>query len=424
MLSIEQAKIDKQEQLQTKLEWKADAYREVNLMIKNFREKYMSVLNSSSNMLSASVYNINDVTMLDTTNAVSISASSSAQTGRVTINSITQLAEAASISSTGAFTGETMSTSATLASLELANALQFVDGEISFSINGEAFTFAEDTTIGDFMNTINANTAAGVKISYSDLTEGFKIKAAITGSESEINLVNITGNAFSATDSAFGIAEGTVNGQDAIMSIEGIEVVRSTNSFTIDGISYSLKDESATSITFNLDRDVDDTIEKIVSFIGAYNELISSLQSKLEEDVHRGYPPLTDEQRSSLSETEIEKWDELSKSGLLRNDAYVSSLLSSMRSAFYTDVGDLNKNLASIGLATGSYFDNGQITIDEAKLRSAIENNIDEVTSLFTKTSTATDSTEKYNQSGLISRISNSMLVYTNLTVSGVYSEP
>lgn len=419
LLSIEQTKIDKQFQLQTKLEWKRDAMRDINLKIKNFRESFMSVLNSGSNMLSSSVYNIKNVTMLDSTSAVSVSADSSAEPGRMTINSITQLAEAAEVSSSNAVTVETMSMDTALKDLELTNSFVFDSGEISFSINGETFTFDETTSIGDLINTVNANTNAGVRMSYSSLTKGFKVASKSTGSESTVDIANITGNAFSAVGSAFGIAVGTVNGQDAVLSIEGINVERSVNTFTIDGITYSLKNESAEPVSFSIDRDIEETIDKIKEFIDGYNELVGTLQSKIEEDVYRSYPPLTDEQRDSLSESDAEKWDEKAKSGLLRNNAYISSLLNGMRSAFYTNVEGVGKSPADIGLRTGSYYNFGKITIDEAALRDALENNPDEVTNLLTNTSDSTDSTEKYNQSGLIARLSNAMLEYTDLTVDG-----
>lgn len=419
MLAVEQAKIDKQFQLQTKLEWKRDAYRDINLKIKNFREEYMSVLSPDSNMLSKAAYNINKVTMLDTTSAVSVSANHTAQSGQMTINSITQLAEAAEVSSIGAFNSDTMLTDTKLTDLDLANSMQFEDGEISFSINSQTFTFTEDATIGDVLIAVNSNSDAGVKMTYSSLTKGFKLISKSTGSASTIDLVNIKGNAFSATDSAFGIAEGITNGQDAKLKIENIDVVRSTNTFTIDGITYSLKGESATSVKFTIDRDIDNTVDKITKYIDAYNELIDELQSKLDEDIHRSYPPLTDEQRDALSESEAEKWDEMSKSGLLRNDSYISSLLSSMRNAFYTNVTEVGKSPADIGLRTGSWYGNGKITVDESTLRSALENNPDEVTSLFINKSDSEVSSEKFEESGLVSRMSNALLQYTDMTVSG-----
>lgn len=420
LLSIDKSRIDKQFQLQTKLEWKRDAYRDVNLKIKKFREEYMSVLNSDNNMMSEAAYNINKITVLDTTSAVTISANHNAQAGQMTIDSITQLAESATMSSVGAFTSDTMMTDTALKDLELTNAMQFEDGEISFSINGETFTFTEDTSIGEVINTVNKNSEAGVKMTYSSLSKGFKLTSTDTGSESSIEIVNIKGNAFSATDSAFGISEGTVNGQDAILSINNFEVVRSSNTFTIDGITYSLQGESDTPVKFSIERDIDATVDKISKFINAYNELISELQGKLDEDEYsRTYPPLTDEQRDQLSEEEAKKWDEKSKSGLLRNDSYISSLLNGMRGAFYTEVSDVGKTLADIGLCTGKWSDNGKITINEEVLRSALENNPNEVTSLFTSSSSSEDPTEKFNQSGLVARISSTMLKYTEMTISG-----
>ena len=129
MLLTMQAKVDKQNQTTTKLEWKADALREINALIKSFRESNMSVLNSGSNMLSSSAYNAFSVSMLTSTSAVSVSAGSSANTGQMTINSITQLAASAVMTgAANAFNGGSMNTSTKLADLELTNALEFEDG--------------------------------------------------------------------------------------------------------------------------------------------------------------------------------------------------------------------------------------------------------------------------------------------------------
>jgi len=419
MLSTEQSRVDKQAQTTTKLEWKADALRDINTMIKSFRSSSMSVLNSSSNMLSAAAYNAFSVTMLSTTSAVSVSAGASATAGKVTINSITQLATAATMKgSSYAFSGDTMNTSTTLADLELTNALEFDDsGNISFSINDEDFTFSKDTTLTSMMSTIN-NSDAGVKMTYSSLTKGFSITAKTTGSSSKVEIANLTGNAFAETNAAFGISAGTKNGQDAMLNIEGVDVVKSSNTFTIDGITYTLNDESNTAISFNVQQDVDSTLDKITSFIDAYNSLITKLQDKVEEKTYRTYTPLTDTQKDAMSDDEIEKWEEKAKSGLLRNDSSISSLLTTMRSAFYTAVEGAGISASEIGLTTGTYTDGGKITVDKDKLRTALENNPDAVTSLFTSTSTSTDKKEAFNESGLVTRISNALLSYTSSATS------
>jgi flagellar hook-associated protein 2 len=119
-----------------------------------------------------------------------------------------------------------------------------------------------------------------------------------------------------------------------------------------------------------------------------------------------------------MSDAEIEQWEEKAKSGLLRNNSEISSLLSSVRSAFYTAVESAGISAADIGLTTGTYSDGGKITVDEDKLRTAIENSPDVVTSLFTATSTATDKTQANKESGLIVRISNALLNYTSSVTS------
>lgn len=415
LMMHDQARVDKQNQAKTKMEWQSDAFRDVNLQLRNFREKYLSVL-SETNMFSTSAYNIFDVTMLDDTKAVTITANSSAAASKLKIDSITQLATAATASSTGICTDDTLDKDTALKDLNLATPLQFVDNKISFEINGQTFEFTDDTSVSDMMKEINMNDDADVTIRYSDLTKGFTISANETGSTSTVEIVNVTGNAFSAIDSAFGIAEGTFTGQDAKLHIEGIEVIRSQNSFTIDGINYTLNDTSATSISFNVERDVDSTVDKIKDFIDAYNELVSDLNEKLSEKQYSAYQPLTDEQKEAMNEEDIELWEEKAKSGLLYNNSDISTLLNTMRNGFYTNVEGVGKSPADIGLKTGLWYEKGKITIDETQLREALQNNPDEVTDLLVTKSSSEDATEQFNQSGLISRISTALANYTEQT--------
>jgi len=187
MLQLNQARLDKQNQSTTKLEWKADALREVNALIRAFRESSLSVLSASDNMLSAAAYNTFAVTMLTPTNAVTVSAGSQASAGALTIGSISQLAAAANVKSVGAFTGAVLSYDTKLSALEMQNAFEFDEGEISFSINGIVFTLDEEATLGDLLNAVNASDA-GVRMTYSSLTKGFAVTAKNTGSTSTVDI--------------------------------------------------------------------------------------------------------------------------------------------------------------------------------------------------------------------------------------------
>jgi flagellar hook-associated protein 2 len=411
MLSSYQMKFDKQAQKTTKLEWTAESYREINSLIKNFRSQYLSVL-SETNMMTDRAYNQFYTSIQTDTDAVTISASSSARACTMTIDSITQLAEAAHISSEGVFTGEKYRSDTTLGALELANPLTFDEaGSLSFSINGETFSFSQDTTIAEMMRDINSSDA-GVTMRYSSLTKGFSLTSDTTGSESTVNIINITGNAFAAQDSALGIAEGIYAGQDAICSIEGIAVTQSANTFSYDGITYTLTDTSDTPIEFSVCQDYQGTVDSIVSFVDAYNQLVDKLQSKVKENIYYDYPPLTDAQKEDMTEDEIEKWEEKAKSGTLHGDAYISSLLTTLRSAFYTTVEGTGMKMSDIGLTTGTYSDGAKITVNKDKLLAALKEDPEAVKSMFVQTSDAND----FDQQGLVVRISSSLLNYTQKT--------
>jgi len=433
LLEIDQFKVDKQQKAVTKLEWMGDAYRAVNLQIKNFRQKYLYPLAAENeNMLLTQNYNIFSAALTTTTSAVNVTADSSAVSGSYTIDSITQLASSASFSSVVQL-GDSVNGNTKIG--DLAGFVfneEIVPGEIgedglpgediivktfSFSINDQTFTFGESATVSEVVNKVNSNTKAGVIMSYSTLKQGFTITGAVTGAASSVKIENGLGNFFGLS-SAVGIEGGEKFGTNAILQIEGVNVEKSSNSFTIDGINYTLKAESATAINFDVERNVDATVDKIVGFIDAYNELITSLQGKLSEKVYSVYDPLTDTERDQLTEKQAEQWEEKAKSGLLRNDSKLSSLISTLRGAFYTAVESTGKSASEIGLTTGDYKDGGKITVNKDKLRAAIKANPTEVTGIFTATSTATDPSVRNAESGLMSRISTAMSSYVSYTTA------
>ncbi len=88
-----------------------------------------------------------------------------------------------------------ISSSSTLGSLDF---VQKLDGNsFSFTINGKSFNFDKDTTIKDMMNTINKSDA-GVKMSFSGLTQSFTLESSATGAGQEISIEQTSGNLINA----------------------------------------------------------------------------------------------------------------------------------------------------------------------------------------------------------------------------------
>ena len=417
LLSTDQNRIDNQSKQKQKLEWKLDSYRSIKTELKAFTQKYMSVL-SSDNLWSSSALKLNKVSV--DSSAVSISASSSAKTGAMIIDSITHLAAAATANgSAGIAKGEGISNPyVALKDLELNTALEFdADGNISFSINGKDFTFHEDTTLQTMMNTINKDKDANATLSYSQLTNSFTLESDTLGSASSLVVVNYSGNAFgdgTTTAGALGLDAGTyTNGRDALLSINNVEVTRSTNNFTIDGITYTLNKASTSPIEFTVAQDIDTAVNKIKTFIGEFNTLVSKYNGLVTEKTYKDFPPLTEEQRGEMTEDEIKKWEEKAKSGILRSDLDLTSMLSNFRLAFSTKVEGTGMSLMDIGLSTISYSSDGQIEVNETALRKALADDPDTVANLFTQSSSATGSA-KFSESGLMQRLSSVINSYVN----------
>ena len=115
-----------------------------------------------------------------------------------------------------------------------------------------------------------------------------------------------------------------------------------------------------------------------------------------------------------MTEDQIKAWEEKSKSGLLSKDKDLTSLISSLKKAFFTSAGGTGKTAASIGISTASYFstDKGKLVLDTDALTAALEKNPDEVLAMFTGGS----NTAAAEQQGIIYKIRNAMSNY--LTVA------
>ncbi len=319
------------------------------------------------------------------------------------------------------------------------------DDEMSFTINGEEFTVSKTDTLSSIISRINSS-SAGVTIRYDTVNNRFAIQSKNTGSaaviDNEDNTDGDGGNFFKAlgitttTDQGGSITRGT----NASLTIDGVDVERSTNEFTIEGVTYKLQEMASgadpISATVTVSSNPDELFEKIKGFVDKYNELVGLINTKLNEERFRDYEPLTSEQKAQMSENEIKLWEEKARSGLLRNDSTLSSILNNMRralyDAIYSDASDsdskLSLHLSSIGITTSSnYKDGGKLVIDEQKLKNAIINNPDEVVQLFAKDdsgisyyNTLSDSSkksERYKESGLAVRLSD--IIQDNIRVIG-----
>ena len=391
-----------------------------------------------------------------------------------------------------------------------------------FKINGASIAVNEDTTLEGLMNSINSNAEAGVKVSYSKLTNEFKFTATETGANSKIEFgglakdlfglpsgqkpednfaknygfpslpdsaspqitvkfsskelkfninnkttmqdfaeeINKSGmgdlkasyneetGQFSVTDrngveQEFTVAVGgttyereikpLVNytaGRDAIMDVEVNgkrfeNLTRSSNTFDIDGLNITVKGEFTTgtdkdgkaeeAVTFQTTTDSDKIVEAIRSFVDDYNEMATELKnaySTLPAEKSNGsrYEPLTAEQEDQYSESELKSYNEKAKQGILFGDSTLSSMYSKLLNAIQPGGTD-GQTLREIGIGTSYSGGMTTLSLDEDKLRAALESDPDKVKNAFTKTRESGSATD-----GLMKTMQNTLDTYVKTT--------
>ncbi|MNI34417.1 Flagellar hook-associated protein 2 [compost metagenome] len=230
-----------------------------------------------------------------------------------------------------------------------------------------------------------------------------------------------TGNANALSGSIFTALKlgSFTGGADASLTVNGLDITRSSNSFTMNGVELTLNSASGgTASRVEVTKDVDTLVANVQSFVDAYNEVLSFMNSKVSEERYSKYPPLTTDQKSEMTDDEIELWTTKAKSGMLKNDSILSSAISSMRTAIVDGVkmADGTKiSLTQLGITTGTYETKGKLILDTDKLKTALESNPDIVNNFFGKNYSSSSLNNTYtSDDGILARmkkISNSTLI-------------
>lgn len=252
------------------------------------------------------------------------------------------------------------------------------ESDVSFTINGKAFSFSADKKISDIIREVNISDA-NVTIRYDSVDDKIKVESKDGGTASSINIVD-GAEGFLAKLNLAGLTPTT--GKDAIAELNGQKIYRSNNSFVVDGVSYELKKVTTDAINVTVESDTEDAIKVIKDFVEDYNALTKGINTRLSEKKYRSFTPLSDEQRASMKDTEVKLWDERAKSGILRNDPLLNSMVTELRQALTVKVNGIS--LSDIGITTSAdWRENGKLEINETKLKTALETKGTEIGNLF-----------------------------------------
>ncbi|WP_410893490.1 flagellar filament capping protein FliD [Neobacillus sp. 204] len=369
LVKAQSSRLNKMQQTKILSTWKSDAYRDVNKKVDEFR-KAMEGLRLQS------TFNKQTVSSSDTRIEVSTAGVSTLSDFVISEATPAESAKPASVS------------------FGSASASVLASG-LSFKLNGSDITLDPNLTFDQAIAKINEQStnvkAASVGGSLVFTTVG-------TGSPQKIDIVGVTEpNSFNITNTT---DPTTIVGSDSkpgTVTINGIQITVSSNKFSYQGVSFTLKEKipANSNISVQVSSDTQGIFDSVKSFVDKYNELIADLNGRLTEKRYRDYPPLLDNQKTEMKENDIKLWDEKAKSGLLTSDSTLRSFLTEMRNSLLSTVqnsGSFN-SLKDIGINFSSnYLDKGKLVLDEAKLKGVLQTNLEDVKNLFTSKETSTGS--------------------------------
>lgn len=283
------------------------------------------------------------------------------------------------------------------------------------------------------------DSAAGVaNIAAKTAERNTKIKADLT-----TQYQNKAKSSYDMINAAHEFSKGASRkvGQDSEIELNGATFTSNSNNFSINGITIQVtaKTKDDEQVTITTDTDVDAIYKSIKDMFTDYNKLIKSMDEAYNADSSKGYEPLTDDEKSAMTDDEVEKWETKIKDSLLRKDDTLSSIINTMKNDMASSITINGKSyaLSSFGIATQGYFASGEnekgvyhidgdsddsvTSGNDDKLRAAIAGDPETVVSFFSQlfSKVYTDLGNKMATSS----VSSAYTVYNDKQMNKQYSE-
>jgi len=423
LMRAESMRLDRLKQKQQLLEWTRDAYRGTASVLRDFQSTFLRS-DSLNGILRSSTYNTNKATVVGTT-AVTASATNSARQGSYEVVVEQVATRDLYRGGTGDFAKDFNLTdsAATFLGLTSADFNQYHPSDEAntgdakygiIEINGTKIAIEETDTIERVMSRINTSTA-GVNVYFDRLRGTFGIESRNVGASQAITInQDALGffNAIKLTDATNAFtAERVSTARDAKITFDGIEIESTSNRFDADGVMLTLTElAQGQTFTVQVGRDVTPVFDAITEFINSYNNMLTAINlqhttARPRSNNYTFYEPLTDDQRDAMKESDITRWEEKAKTGMLHRDDILRRIHSQMREWMYSNVTMSDGSTIAvhqIGITTQTGDGNiGTLQIDEAKLKQALEDRPDAVQALFGKPQVGSSATRRDRDLGM-----------------------
>ncbi|SES00530.1 flagellar hook-associated protein 2 [Butyrivibrio fibrisolvens] len=394
--ALTQTKKDKVDSLtgdQKKLTWKQDKWKELN-------KKVVSFYNGALSKMRFSDAYTKKTTTASNANAVSVITDGNAMDATQTLD-INSLAKAAYMTGQEVKNGDTKATKDTsIEELGLS-----AGDKLKFSIGGDSSNvlevgIEEGDTIGSVLSKLQKATSTdGTKLNFNfdDKNGRFYVSSKTTGEAASFDI--LLDDESTAAMTKLGLTKkedgsNYIKGSSAEIVLNGETYTSDNNTFEVNGLTITAN-QVASGITLSTKQDTSGIYDNIKSMLKEYNDLMKEFSTLYNADKAKKYSMLTDDQKSEMSDNEVEEWEKKIKDGLLSGDETIGSLRTGLRGI--TNLGfDITLKdgttsklfLADFGIGTGSYFstevnERDLLHIDGDKDDSATSGNTDKLSAMI-----------------------------------------
>lgn len=360
LVAAKQKKVDVKKKEQTRLDWKQEAWKELNSKLKKLQTKFLS------NMRFKDSYS-KKTTKVSNSNAVSVITGENAVNGVQTL-AVKEVAKTAYL--TGGVIGGGTGDFTALSTLK--DVMGGFTGSKTITVtkkDGTALDIdvTEDTTISDLLTKLKDD--AGLNATFDAKNQRFFVSSPNSGAKNDFDFTGDSDVLLALglkTDPADPTGETVTDnmyatktkGQDAVILLNGAEFTSDNNTFEVNGLTITALDKTTAPVTITTQQDTEGIYDMIKNFLKEYNEVVNEMDKLYNADRAKGYEPLTEEEKDSMSEKEVEKWEQKIKDSVLRRDDNLSTVNSALQSIMTSgiEVNGKTMHLYDFGIETLEYF--------------------------------------------------------------------
>ncbi len=404
MMRVHRIKVDRVVRDKTRLQWKKEAWSDMNKQIFGFYKKELFEFKSAK-AYRAKKLNSSNSSLIETVDA------ERAPNGSHHIE-IKQMAKGSYLTGEKIAKGDLDIDNNT----KISDLMNFADGEaksIKISVKeGEEpkeISVTKDDTLGSIaekLKDLDIDMTVGFDSTYdrffiNSKNTGEKVQISVEGDDALLNAIGFKAGTPDADGNIQGGNRKGSLGTDAKFVYNGTELTSESNEIDVNGLKFNIMADTG-NVDITVTQDVDAIYNKVKDFVNKYNELIGMIQEKYDAPSSKGLDIPTKEEKAAISEKDAENLEKRIKDSLFRKDDDLMGIKDLMRGVLSTNDGvDTKemkfKSLSDLGIKTAEYKlrENGKLHIEgdeeddlfavgENKLKKAIEEDPEAVEELLT----------------------------------------